>query len=95
MFFFTVFIVGPCGIFVILPAMATKSGHGYKLVMERVGEDPAAVEAKAEELGGRVLASAKQSSDGRAAILTDPTGAAFGIHRWPIDLETYPEADHE
>jgi predicted enzyme related to lactoylglutathione lyase len=58
-------------------------------------EDPAAVEAKAEELGGRVLASARQSSDGRAAILTDPTGAAFGIHRWPIDLRTYPRADDE
>ncbi len=55
-------------------------------------DDPAALEEKVLELGGRVLASAKEASNGRAAIVTDPSGAAFGMHRWPIDPETYPEA---
>ena len=53
--------------------------------------DPAAVEARAVELGGRVLVSAEAASNGRAAILADPSGAAFGVHRWPVDLESYPE----
>ena len=54
-------------------------------------EDPAAVEARVVELGGRVLVSAEAASGGRAAILADPAGAAFGVHRWPIDLDNYPE----
>jgi hypothetical protein len=55
-------------------------------------EDPTALEARVEELGGRVLASAERTADNRAAIFTDPSGAAFGVHRWPIDLDNYPEA---
>lgn len=55
--------------------------------------DPSAVEARAEELGGRVLASARRAAEGRAAILTDPAGAAFGVHQWPIDINKYPKAN--
>jgi predicted enzyme related to lactoylglutathione lyase len=55
-------------------------------------EDPAALEEKVIALGGQVLAGAVETSNGRAAIFADPSGAAFGVHRWPIDPETYPEA---
>ncbi len=49
-------------------------------------DDPAAVARRAEELGGSVLIPpAPDVRNGSAALLLDPTGAAFGIQRWPVD----------
>lgn len=55
-------------------------------------EDPAEVAGRVEALGGRVLVPADRAANSRAAIIADPSGAAFGVHRWPVDLESYPEA---
>jgi predicted enzyme related to lactoylglutathione lyase len=52
-------------------------------------DDPAAVARRAEELGGSVLIPpAPDVRNGSAALLLDPTGAAFGIQRWPVDGDT-------
>ncbi|MCH7889901.1 MAG: VOC family protein [Gemmatimonadetes bacterium] len=49
-------------------------------------DDPAAVARRARELGGSVLIPPLQEvRNGSAALLLDPTGAAFGIQRWPVD----------
>ncbi len=49
-------------------------------------DDPAAVARRAVELGGSVLIPpAPEVRNGSAALLLDPTGAAFGIQRWPVD----------
>jgi predicted enzyme related to lactoylglutathione lyase len=48
--------------------------------------DPAAVARRAEELGGRVLIAPDAAvRGGSAALLMDPTGAAFAIQRWPVE----------
>lgn len=48
--------------------------------------DPGAVAARATELGGRVLVEpAEDRRRGTAAIIADPTGAAFTIQRWPLN----------
>jgi predicted enzyme related to lactoylglutathione lyase len=48
-------------------------------------DDPAAVARRAEELGGSVLiAPSQEVRGGSAALLMDPTGAAFAIQRWPV-----------
>jgi len=52
-------------------------------------DDPAAVARRAEELGGTVLIPpAPDVRNGSAALLLDPSGAAFGIQRWPVDGDT-------
>ena len=52
-------------------------------------DDPAAVARRAEELGGTVLIPPEpEVRHGSAAFLLDPTGAAFGIQRWPVDEDT-------
>lgn len=48
--------------------------------------DPAAVAARAEELGGTVLIPpSAEVRGGSVALLMDPTGAAFAVQRWPVD----------
>ena len=48
--------------------------------------DPSAVARRAEELGGRVLIAPDPAvRNGSAALLMDPTGAAFAIQRWPVE----------
>ena len=45
-------------------------------------DDTDATAAKAMELGaGVIVAPESMENVGRYAVLTDPTGAAFGIHR--------------
>jgi predicted enzyme related to lactoylglutathione lyase len=57
----------------------------YWLSYVRV-EDPAAVVARVEGLGGRVLLKpAAQHRQGTVAIIADPTGAEVAIQKWPID----------
>jgi predicted enzyme related to lactoylglutathione lyase len=46
--------------------------------------DPAAVIAKVEALGGKVLIKSEKTGENRAAIIADPSGAAFGVHIWPL-----------
>lgn len=56
-------------------------------------DDPAAVARRAEELGGRVLIAPDPSvRNGSAALLMDPTGAAFAIQRWPVEGDRTPGA---
>jgi predicted enzyme related to lactoylglutathione lyase len=45
-------------------------------------EDPAGAVEKARSLGGRLIVKSEGSN--RAAILMDPSGAAFGLHIWPL-----------
>jgi uncharacterized protein len=54
--------------------------HPYWLVYFAVADTDAIV-AKAQELGGRVLAPPMDIPQGRFAILSDPQGAAFGVIR--------------
>jgi predicted enzyme related to lactoylglutathione lyase len=56
-------------------------------------DDPAAVAARAEELGGLVLIAPDPAiRNGSAALLMDPTGAAFAIQRWPAAGDRTPGA---
>lgn len=52
-------------------------------------EDPAAVAARVEGLGGRLLLSPGEVSHHGAAVMVDPSGAALAVQTWPsrIDLE--------
>jgi predicted enzyme related to lactoylglutathione lyase len=51
--------------------------------------DASAVARRAEELGGRVLIAPDPAvRNGSAALLMDPTGAAFAIQRWPVEGAT-------
>lgn len=55
--------------------------------------DPAAIAARAEELGGLVLIAPDPAiRGGSAALLMDPTGAAFAIQRWPAEGDQTPGA---
>ncbi|MDH4043522.1 MAG: VOC family protein [Gemmatimonadota bacterium] len=48
--------------------------------------DPVAVAQRVTELGGRVLVEpGDERRKGTAAIVADPTGAAFTIQRWPLN----------
>jgi predicted enzyme related to lactoylglutathione lyase len=48
--------------------------------------DPAAVAGRVEALGGRVLVPvAGDRRAGSAAIIADPSGAAFTIQKWPLN----------
>ncbi len=48
--------------------------------------DAAAAAKKAEALGGRVLLAPKpEVRNGTLAIVTDPSGAALALQKWPID----------
>lgn len=48
--------------------------------------DPSAVVQRVTELGGRVLVEpGDERRKGTAAIVADPTGAAFTIQRWPLN----------
>jgi len=48
--------------------------------------DAAAAAKKAESLGGRVLLAPKpEVRNGTLAIVTDPSGAALALQKWPID----------
>jgi len=49
-------------------------------------EDAAAVAAKVEALGGKVLlAPSPDVRSGTAAIIMDPTGGVLAIQKWPIE----------
>ncbi len=45
-------------------------------------EDPAAVSARVEALGGRVILSTDQIQSRDAAVIEDPTGGTLAIQRW-------------
>ncbi|MBK9088196.1 MAG: VOC family protein [Holophagales bacterium] len=48
--------------------------------------DAAAAAKKAESLGGRILLAPKpEVRNGTLAIVTDPSGAALALQKWPID----------
>lgn len=47
--------------------------------------DPAAVAARAEQLGGRVVVRpSPEIRKGSAAVIVDPSGAAVGLQKWPF-----------
>ena len=55
--------------------------------------DPSAVARRAEELGGIVLVAPDPAiRNGSAGLIMDPTGAAFGIQRWPAGEAESPGA---
>ena len=74
-----------------------RSGESYRAGMVRLPtrdvtpnwlpyvlvDDPAAAASKAESMGGRILISSEAIAEHGAAILLDPSGAAFGVHRQP------------
>ncbi len=45
------------------------------------------VESKVEELGGKILVASEGIIGNEAAIITDPSGAVFTIHNWPLSKE--------
>lgn len=48
-------------------------------------DDPAALAARVEGLGGKViLAPRKEIRGGTLAIVTDPTGGALALQKWPL-----------
>jgi predicted enzyme related to lactoylglutathione lyase len=48
-------------------------------------DDPLATAARAEQLGGRILMRASPDiRNGSVAVVTDPSGAAMALQRWPI-----------
>lgn len=48
-------------------------------------EDPAALAAKAVSLGGKVVVGSRADiRGGTLAIVTDPTGAAIALQKWPL-----------
>jgi hypothetical protein len=48
-------------------------------------EDPAALAARAVSLGGKVvIAPRREIRDGTLAVITDPTGAALALQKWPV-----------
>lgn len=49
-------------------------------------DDPAALAARVEELGGRVLLGPHEElRGGSVAIISDPSGAAITIQKWPVE----------
>jgi predicted enzyme related to lactoylglutathione lyase len=55
--------------------------------------DPAAMAARAEQLGGRILMRASPDiRNGSVAVVMDPVGAAMALQKWPIDGATASEA---
>jgi len=49
-------------------------------------EDPAAVTARAEKLGGRVLIAARDRDvGGQAAMIAGPSGAGIALQTWPLE----------
>ena len=48
-------------------------------------EDPAAMAARAESLGGRVILSPRPEIRGATvAIVADPTGGVVALQKWPL-----------
>ena len=47
-------------------------------------KDAAKVEKNAEKLGGKIILGTKDILGNDAAIISDPTGAVFAIHNWPL-----------
>ncbi len=49
-------------------------------------EDPAAVAARAETLGGNVLIPVRDDiRGGSVALIADPSGGVLAVQRWPVD----------
>jgi predicted enzyme related to lactoylglutathione lyase len=47
--------------------------------------DPAAVAARAEQLGGRIiLRPSPEIRQGSVAVIVDPAGAAVALQKWPF-----------
>jgi predicted enzyme related to lactoylglutathione lyase len=47
--------------------------------------DPAAVAARAEQLGGRIVVrESPEIRKGSVAVIVDPTGAAVALQKWPF-----------
>lgn len=53
--------------------------------------DPSTVVERVEGLGGKVILTSKATGRNRAAIIADPSGAAFGVHIWPLPKEVRRE----
>jgi predicted enzyme related to lactoylglutathione lyase len=52
-------------------------------------EDPAAVARRVSQLGGQVLIPPQpEIRGGSVGLVTDPSGAAFAIQKWPIEEDT-------
>lgn len=51
-------------------------------------DDPAAITARVEALGGRVIVDAqKRPIGGRVAVIAGPSGAGIALQTWPLDQE--------
>jgi predicted enzyme related to lactoylglutathione lyase len=51
-------------------------------------DDPAAITARVEALGGRVIADAqKRPIGGKVAFIAGPSGAGIALQTWPLDQE--------
>lgn len=50
-------------------------------------KDASEVEKRAEQLGGKILVGSKDILGHDAAIISDPSGAVFAIHNWPLSKE--------
>jgi len=48
-------------------------------------DDTKTILDKVEDLGGKILIAVDGSQRGSAAIISDPSGAVFGIQKWPIE----------
>lgn len=58
-------------------------------------EDPSAVVAKVESLGGKVLLGEEGVVGNTAAIIADPSGAVFTVQKWPLQKGAFEEVDDE
>jgi len=50
-------------------------------------KDVKEVENKVEDLGGKILVASEKIIGNDAAIVSDPSGAVFTIHNWPLSKE--------
>ncbi len=74
---------GPNPVAGVVP-MGTRALEPNWLPYVRVG-DPAAVAARAEQLGGRITVRPHpEIRQGSVAVITDPSGAAVGLQKWPF-----------
>jgi predicted enzyme related to lactoylglutathione lyase len=74
---------GPNPVAGVVP-IGTRPSEPNWLPYIRVG-DPAAVAARAEQLGGRIIVQPSPDiRQGSVAVIMDPTGAAVGLQKWPF-----------
>lgn len=58
-------------------------------------EDPSAVVAKVESLGGKLLLGEEEVVGNTAAIISDPSGAVFTVQKWPLQKGAFEEVKDE